>query len=101
MEELLKRLGLEGTLGAHSVMNIVVGLGFLVVGLVVARLASAATGRFLRSRVEAALGPSFIDGDGTRVEGADCDLDPRFADGISATFTYSAVGADVIGVASP
>jgi cysteine-rich repeat protein len=42
-----------------------------------------------------------IDGDGTRVEGADCDLDPRFADGISSTFTFSAVGANVIGVASP
>jgi hypothetical protein len=39
-----------------------------------------------------------IDGDGTRVEGADCDLDPRFVDGVSATFAFTAVGANVTGV---
>jgi cysteine-rich repeat protein len=40
-----------------------------------------------------------IDGDGTRVEGADCDLDPRFADGVSATFIFTAVSANIIRVA--
>ncbi len=37
-----------------------------------------------------------IDGDGTRVDGHDCTLDPRFADGFSAAVELEGVGARVV-----
>jgi cysteine-rich repeat protein len=40
-----------------------------------------------------------IDGDGTRVEGRDCALDPRFADGYSTGLPFTAVGVSIVGVA--
>ena len=37
-----------------------------------------------------------VDGDGTRVDGHDCTLDPRFADGFSAAVELEAVGANIV-----
>lgn len=38
-----------------------------------------------------------VDGDGTRVEGHNCTLDPRFEDGFSAGFLAAAVRANIVG----
>jgi small-conductance mechanosensitive channel len=46
-------LGLQDSLGADTAMNVVIGIVILLVGLVVARLAAAGSGRFLRSRASA------------------------------------------------
>lgn len=37
-----------------------------------------------------------VDGDGTRVEGRDCALDPRFEDGFSAGLPFTSVSATII-----
>lgn len=42
-----------------------------------------------------------IDGDGTRVEGHNCTLDPRFEDGFSAGFLAAAVRANIVGTEAP
>ncbi len=39
-----------------------------------------------------------IDGDGSRIEGRDCLFDPAIADGYSASFTFTAIDATVLGV---
>ncbi len=41
-----------------------------------------------------------IDGDGTRIEGHSCVLDPRIVDGYSAGLPFTAVGARIVGVGS-
>jgi cysteine-rich repeat protein len=40
-----------------------------------------------------------IDGDGTRVEGRDCLLDPRIRDGLSAGLPFTAAPATIVGIA--
>ena len=42
-----------------------------------------------------------VDGDGTRVEGHNCTLDPRFEDGFSAGFLAAAVRARIVGTEAP
>ncbi|NOY90134.1 MAG: DUF4215 domain-containing protein [Deltaproteobacteria bacterium] len=37
-----------------------------------------------------------IDGDGTRVEGRDCALDPRFEDGFSASLDFTSIRANLV-----
>ena len=39
-----------------------------------------------------------IDGDGTRIEGRNCMLDPRIADGFSAGLPFTAVRARIVGI---
>ncbi|MFT5357387.1 MAG: cysteine-rich repeat protein [Polyangiales bacterium] len=42
-----------------------------------------------------------VDGDGTRVDGHNCTLDPRFEDGFSAGFLAAAVRANIVGTEAP
>lgn len=37
-----------------------------------------------------------VDGDGTRVEGRDCALDPRFEDGFSASLDFTSIRANLV-----
>jgi small-conductance mechanosensitive channel len=53
MDALLQRLGLEGIIGGAVLVKIAFGVAFLVVGLIIARLAAAAAARFLRGRATA------------------------------------------------
>jgi hypothetical protein len=39
-----------------------------------------------------------IDGDGTRIEGRNCQVDGRFADGFSAALPFTAVSAEILGI---
>ncbi len=41
-----------------------------------------------------------IDGDGTRIEGRDCLLDPHIRDGLSAAFPFTAAPATIVGTAA-